>query len=354
VLEVDGQAGRDTRKALFARYMDWLCTPAERTPSVDGAQPLMQPSDFLGGAGARLGDLPKMSLQSCGEFNPVMLLTSAEMSAAEGTGASTRNDDDAPNRRVLMFFFPKGTTVDPGVWPCPKVNESHGACRLAFWPGGDKRRRNGAEQREYRVTRDTMACRFYDRFARRSPCEGAPVRMLTVIIRLIADGLGESMPPRPYKLSVRGATPSGFAWDVDVVGTTDDDGYVRARVPPGTTTGTLIVQHTEDDGTQTDVWSVDLEFQDLAPADSVQGAQARLANLGLQPGRIDGTLDACTQRAINRFRELHDLPIVPPSTPADPTPQISTLLASDTVERLLALYEAHDTPPADGPNGTFK
>lgn len=29
-----------------------------------------------------------------------------------------------------------------------------------------------AERRDYAITRDTMACRFYDRWARRSPCEG--------------------------------------------------------------------------------------------------------------------------------------------------------------------------------------
>jgi hypothetical protein len=63
--------------------------------------------------------------------------------------------------------------VDSSLWPCPKVKESNAACKSAFWPDGDTRRKNGDELREYKTTRDTMACRFYDRFARRSPCEGA-------------------------------------------------------------------------------------------------------------------------------------------------------------------------------------
>jgi hypothetical protein len=39
--------------------------------------------------------------------------------------------------------------------------------------GGDTRRKNGDTLKLYAETRDTMACRFYDRFARRSPCEGS-------------------------------------------------------------------------------------------------------------------------------------------------------------------------------------
>jgi hypothetical protein len=162
-LSVDGSAGPDTRDALYAKYMDWLCTSGSSTPFQ------MQIADFLGGAGAGPGDLPKMSLQSCGKFNPILLLASSEMNSGD---TKTRNADDAPNRRVVMFLFPKDTKVDTAAWPCPKVKDGGDACSSAFWPEGDKRRTNGSEQREYKKTRDTMACRFYDRFARRSPCEG--------------------------------------------------------------------------------------------------------------------------------------------------------------------------------------
>ncbi len=172
----NGQAGTQTRKALFGAYMDWLCT-ADGDPLSSSKAPLMQPSDFLGGAGATAGDLPKMSLQSCGELNPIILLTSSQMT---GPNKDARNAANAPNRRVLLFFFRKGTTVDPNLWPCHRVKESAAPCKKAFWPDGDARRKNGNEVREYKKTHDTMACRFYDRLARRSPCEGAVGQFLYV------------------------------------------------------------------------------------------------------------------------------------------------------------------------------
>lgn len=177
-LTSDGDPGANTRKALYGAYMDWLCTK-------DGTPFRMQLTDFLGGAGAQPGDLPKMSLQSCGKFNPIVLLTTDEMGGedtTDGASKTTRNADDAPNRRVIMFLFEKGTTVDTGLWPCPKVKDTNDACKSQFWPDGDTRRKNGDTKRLYEITRDTMACRFYDRFARRSPCEsGSPPFVLRVL-----------------------------------------------------------------------------------------------------------------------------------------------------------------------------
>ena len=115
---------------------------------------------------AQPGDLPKMSLQSCGKFNPILLLITGEMrgeDTTDGASKAQRNIDDAPNRRVIMFLFPKDTKVDSAAWPCPKVKETNDACKSAFWPDGDSRRKNGDTGRQYKATRDTMACRFYDR-----------------------------------------------------------------------------------------------------------------------------------------------------------------------------------------------
>ena len=186
-LAVDGDAGHDTRNLLFGKYMDALCTPAPAQdappasspspPASSNAPPAaqpaatpfpMQPTDFLGGAGAGPGDLPTQSLQGCSRFNPVVLLSNDDMN---GDG-DARNTADAPNRRVLMFLFPKGTTVNPAAaWPCPAVNAPPDGCKVAFWTDGDAQRQPGSELKLYRNTHDTMACRFYDRFARRSPCE---------------------------------------------------------------------------------------------------------------------------------------------------------------------------------------
>jgi hypothetical protein len=208
----DGDPGSKTRELLFGAYMDWLCTPAGTTTPLR-----LQPTDFLGGAGAQPGDLPKISLQSCGKLNPVVLLTSEEMNQ---TDKATRNEDDGPNRRVVLFFFPKGTTVDSTVWPCPKVKEGGSACTAAFWPDGDQRRKNGDTLREYRTTRDTMACRFYDRFARRSPCERARVpRPCFVYAQLMDDALDSPLTNASWTL--QGKRGSSFQ------GTTDGQGNMR-------------------------------------------------------------------------------------------------------------------------------
>ena len=220
-LPVDGDPGPQTRKAPFGAYMDWLCTP-EAYPASSGdsasatadlgAAPTpfrMQPEDFLGGKGAQAGDLPAMSLQSCGKFNPIVLLSNAEMGGEDtndGASKTQRNADDAPNRRVIMFLFEKGTTVDAGVWPCPKVKDTNDACKSAFWPDGDSRRNNGGARRDYVTTKDTMACRFYDRFARRSPCEGLPTKTLRVWLH---DRDRQRMPNTAYRLVVGYAAYTG-------------------------------------------------------------------------------------------------------------------------------------------------
>ena len=65
---------------------------------------------------------------------------------------SSRNEDDAPNRRVIMFFFSAGTTVDTSLWPCPKVKDKNDACKPQFWPDGEARRANGDTVRIYGET----------------------------------------------------------------------------------------------------------------------------------------------------------------------------------------------------------
>jgi hypothetical protein len=166
-LAVDGKAGPNTRRKLFSLYMDFICTPTSSDPSSPSQPFKMQPSDFLGG-GADGG----MALQGCSRFNPVKLLP---ISVMNGDDQDARNAADAPNRRVIMFFFRKGVKITKADWPCPPVKESTRACKAQFWHDGDQRRQNGDVERKYLDTHDTMACRFYDRFARRSPCEGMAV-----------------------------------------------------------------------------------------------------------------------------------------------------------------------------------
>jgi len=214
-LSPDGVAGAGTRKVLFGAYMDWLCTPAS------GATPFkMQITDFLGGASAGPGDTPKLSTQSCGKFNPILLLASSEMHG----DAAARNARDAPNRRVMMFLFKAGTKVDAKTWPCPNIGATGDACKSAFWPDGDQRRTNGDAERSYKKKPDTMACRFYDRFARRSPCERGAFKIW------LQDGARQRMPYAPYRLT---------CGDIVRTGTADSNGLVTMFLNTAETTANL-------------------------------------------------------------------------------------------------------------------
>ena len=214
-LGADGVAGAGTRKVLFGAYMDWLCTPPNRTTPFK-----MQISDFLGGASAGPGDTPTLSVQSCGKFNPILLLASSVMHG----DPVARNAKDAPNRRVMMFLFKAGIKVDPATWPCPAVGATGDACKAAFWPDGDQRRTSGGVQRSYKKKPDTMACRFYDRFARRSPCERGALKIW------LQDPQRRRMPNAAYKLKVGSLVRTGNA---------DSNGLVTVFVNTSETTGDI-------------------------------------------------------------------------------------------------------------------
>ncbi|HEX3475131.1 MAG TPA: hypothetical protein VHT91_08820 [Kofleriaceae bacterium] len=150
-------ANEATRQVLFPLYMAHLCGDFD-----------MKPEAFLFDAKEKDG---RGAYQRCSEFNPVMLLPAAE----ENKPTAERNADNAVNRRVVLFLFRGDVDIKPDDWPCPGAGEGPARCHKQFWPDGDKRRAIGKNRRDYAKSGDTMACRFYDRFARRSPCEGRPV-----------------------------------------------------------------------------------------------------------------------------------------------------------------------------------
>jgi len=91
-----------------------------------------------------------------------------------------RNEANAPNRRVVVFLFRPNSVVSPDKWPCPRASEPQDGCIARFWSDGDQRRAATDQHREYPLTHDTFACRFYDRIAFKSPCETvAPVPLAT-------------------------------------------------------------------------------------------------------------------------------------------------------------------------------
>ena len=187
-----GFPDRATRAALFEVYMDHLCWDGS------GAPFRFVPEDFLGN-GADAGH--KQAVQSCGELNPVYVMSQAQHAELSASGRrEERNAVNAPNRRVTILFFRPGAELDASSWPCPRLGEPGGACASAAWPDGSARRSATAEPREHAKGGRTFSCAFYDRLARTSPCE---TRRRTLRVRLL-DASHQPIPFAPYRLELSG------------------------------------------------------------------------------------------------------------------------------------------------------
>ena len=172
-LKVDGDPGPKTRPVLYKAYMDHLCR------FEDGRLFQLDPvKDFL----TQGADKPglKGDIQACSEFNPILIFSEKDDKRfKDAANKKARDAANVPNRRVVAFLFRPGTVVKPEDWPCPVIKKGASdpagikVCQSRFWSDHEHRRtsRLPEEAREYIKTRDTFACRFYDRLARRSPCE---------------------------------------------------------------------------------------------------------------------------------------------------------------------------------------
>jgi hypothetical protein len=179
-LPPSGRNDAVTRAKLFRTYMDFLCTGEIPTDTVE-----LTAEDFLG-RGADAGG--KGAYQGCGEFNPVLVFSKAQSQEyAKPAMKSKRDAENLPNRRVTAFLFPKGRRIAPEKWPCPRWNEPSAGCRKQFFPDGDRRRSPQEVRRNHEAAqttpKDTFACRFYDGFAERSPCEGT-AKLVSFRLRL--------------------------------------------------------------------------------------------------------------------------------------------------------------------------
>ncbi|MEJ7732119.1 MAG: peptidoglycan-binding protein [Polyangiaceae bacterium] len=159
-LVVDGIAGPKTRAALFGTYMDAICVDDAGAPFV------VEKGTFVGGGFDAEG---KADFQGCSELNPASLLSQDELTNLPKVKRDTEN---TPNRRIVAFLFRPGLHRSPDDWPCPRAKEDTSGCRKRFFTDHERRRSAGPVRREYKQTRDTFACRFYDRLSVRSPCEG--------------------------------------------------------------------------------------------------------------------------------------------------------------------------------------
>ncbi len=208
-LGVDGHPGPQTRARLFLDYMDRHCRD-------DAGNPFkMARTDFLGQGADPAG---KGDYQGCSEFNPVLMFSQEENERFQQARDHTeRNAANAPNRRVTIFLFrPPGGAA--GHLPCPRAKEPIAGCQNRFWSDHRQRRAFREERRLQEQTRDTFACRFYDRIAGASPCERV-VRWTTLRIRLF-DPWKKPIPHAPYRLTVGQQRSEGMA---------DENGWLEER-----------------------------------------------------------------------------------------------------------------------------
>lgn len=176
-LDDDGDAGKLTRKKLYEQYMDSL------TAKADGTSFVFDREAFLGKGADPKG---KAAFQGCSEFNPILILSETQNKQVDDgkDKHATRNLLNAPNRRVVLYFFPPGLEIDLHKWPCPLASEGPSKCHKRFWSDHKTRLKvdpdfprsygpipNLDPSMQIDASRDTFACRFYDRLARRSPCE---------------------------------------------------------------------------------------------------------------------------------------------------------------------------------------
>lgn len=115
---------------------------------------------------------------------------------------------------------------------------------------------------------------------------------VTSMVRLlklaIEDFDGERLPNSPYELLVRGHKYEG---------TTDGDGILKQEIPLDAEEAKLTIDgHT---------WTLNIAHLnpvDDAPDEGVSGIQARLHNLGYNPGPIDGVAGPRTRAAVRSFQ----------------------------------------------------
>jgi hypothetical protein len=208
------QSSGTSDSSLFQSYMQKLCPPDLN----------LGKKDFLA-QGADSGG--KGDFQGCGEFNPLLVFSQEKQAKFDQAKQQddkvlldNRDSQNAPNRRVLVLIFRKGSRVVPSKWPCPRVNEGVGGCIKRFWSDGETRRSTHLSRidRNFVNTHDTFACRFFQRISEQSPChhvrETFRIRLYDLDERFIADA--------PYEITVAAKKPYSGQADHDGIVTIGD------------------------------------------------------------------------------------------------------------------------------------
>jgi hypothetical protein len=216
-LAADGVVGPVTRAKLFRAYMDKNCQDAA------GKQFQLKACDFLArGANAK----GKGDYQGCSEFNLALIFSRKQAEwFKKPENFADRDEANEPNRRVIVFLFAPGTQVDPDQWPCAEAETGITHCQDRFWSDWKRRLGTQEQEREFRKTHDTFACRFYQRLSRYSPCELQALTRVWIDIQTV-DEYHVLVPNCKLALIL----PDGSQRQIQ----TDEWGYHReARLPEG-------------------------------------------------------------------------------------------------------------------------
>ena len=314
-LDPDGSIGKDTRKALIKAYLEFLF------PMV------LTKAAFLG---AGKDPKHKGDFQSCGEFNPILLLSADENKKLPH---AKRDVENSLNRRVVVYFFEPGLEIQADKWPCPAAPLKQGdaaaaitTCKKRFWSDSDDRRAPAQDaRRAFKETHDTWGCRFYHRTAGWSPCEGGQVVKHWVIRLVTTDGAPPPSEGKPLANEPFIATLDGGG-SRRAVGTTDDAGVLRVRVHADTTQ--LVVK----------LGDLELKFDGGAlkslEETTEEPVKQRLYNLGYGAGDWAQWTDEEFKASLAQFQKNESV------SKSDPRPALT-----DTRKKLL---KAHDTLPGAG------
>ena len=198
-LNPTGDVDLATRKLLFASYMDAVC--------LDGSGKTFEykKQDFLSrSAGGAPQGVP--DYQGCSEFNPVYVFSDElQRKLSDPKRKAERDLENSSNRRVVIYVFPEDVSFPIERWPCPAKGTA--GCKKQFWKDGDKRRKVQPLERQYLMSNDTFACKFYDRIARSSPCE-AVRQTLNIFLK---DETGRALPDAPFRLTLDSEVREGKA-----------------------------------------------------------------------------------------------------------------------------------------------
>jgi hypothetical protein len=211
--QLTGLSSATPHNALIEAYIKKLCPPELK----------LTKTDFLARGADANG---KGDYQGCSEFNPVLLFSQEKQQDYDKARSRNSADDqpvieeqnraNAPNRRVLVLLFRKGSQVDPAKWPCPIATGGEAVCKSRFWrdgaygPDGEKRRSTHlpGKQRKFDDSKDTFGCRFYQRITDDSPCHQLAPEIPCY---------QKSFPPRPVDRPIQevisNAPPPDSSWN---------------------------------------------------------------------------------------------------------------------------------------------